>query len=144
MHSVRGADICGAAAVQVDNHHVEGEKKTHLVVNLSSKAIGRVALIVNLQKDLQLPELLAPTGKAADIELPLPQITPAGVERATGRLVVYAPESLRVNPGKTTGLRTISFQEAFKDMQSPRAGKARRRAAGAGVRLHAGAEHRST
>ena len=82
MQSVRGADICGAAAVRVDNHRLEGEKKTHLVVNLSSKAIGQVALVVNLQKDLHLPELLAPTGKSADIDLPLPQVTPA--RRGTG------------------------------------------------------------
>jgi hypothetical protein len=123
VQSVRGADICGAAAVRVDNHRLEGEKKTHLVVNLSSKAIGKVALVVSMQKELQLPELLAPTAKSAEIELPVPQITPTGVERATGRLVVYAPESLRVNPGKLTGLRTISFQEALESMQSPRAEK---------------------
>jgi len=37
-------------------------------------AIGRVALGVQLQKDLRLPELLAPTDKAAQIPLPLPMM----------------------------------------------------------------------
>jgi hypothetical protein len=123
VRNVRGVEIQGAAAVRVDNHHLEGDKKSHLVVNLSSKAIGRVALAVNMQKDLHLPELLAPTGKSADVDLPLPQVTAGTVERASGRLIVYSPESLRVNPGKTTGLRAVSFQEALAGIQSPRAAK---------------------
>ncbi len=105
-----------AAAVQVDSHHLEGEKKNRLVVNLARKALGRVALAVQLQKDLQEANLLTPTGKASDIPLPIPQVAAGTVERATGRLLIYAPESLRVNPGKTEGLRSISFQEALEGM----------------------------
>ena len=44
--------------------------------------------------------------------MPVPQVAAGAVEHATGRLVIYAPESLRVNPGKTEGLRSISFKEA--------------------------------
>ena len=84
------------------------------MVNLSRKAIGRVALGVQLQKDLRLPELLAPTGKAAKSPLPLPLVAPRTAERATGRLVISAPESLRINPEKTGGLRSISFDEAYR------------------------------
>ena len=120
VRQVRGAALAGATPVQVDTHHLEGEKKTRLVVNLSRKAIGRVGLAVQLQKDLHQPELLTPTGKAADIALAIPLAAPGTVERATGRLVIYAPESLRVNPGKTAGLRSISFKEAFEGMQSAR------------------------
>jgi hypothetical protein len=121
VRQVRGCEVPHAdpshraSAVQVDSHHIEGEKKNRLVVNLAHKALGRVALAVQLQKDLQEPNLLTPTGKAADIPLPVPQVAGA-VERAAGRLVIYAPESLRINPGKTAGLRSISFLEAAEGM----------------------------
>ena len=122
VRQVHGCELPGgnpaqqAAAVQVDSHRLEGEKKNRLVVNLAHKAIGRVALAVQLQKDLQEANLLTPTGKASDIPLPIPQVAAGSVERATGRLLIYAPESLRVNPGKTEGLRSISFQEALEGM----------------------------
>ena len=118
VRAVRGAAVGGAEAAQVDTHHLEGEKKTHLVVNLSRKALGRVALEVQLFRALREPDLLAPTGKAADIPLAIPRVTPASVERETGRLAVYAPESLRVNPGKMEGLRAIAFNEAIQNMRT--------------------------
>jgi hypothetical protein len=105
----------GTAAAEVDSHHLEGEKKNRLVVNLARKATGRVALAVQLQKDLQEPNLLAP-GKTAEIPLPVPQIVPSTVERATGRLRIHAPESLRLTPGKAEGLRSVSFKEALEGM----------------------------
>ena len=112
VRSVRGGAAPGATAVQVDSHHLEGEKKTHLVVSLSRKALGRVALEVQLEKALHEPDLLAPTGKTAAIPLAIPRVTAASVERETGRLVVYAPDSLMVNPTKSDGLRSVTFQEA--------------------------------
>ena len=69
---VHGVSIAGAAAVAVDNHYLEGAKKTRLVVDLSRKAIGRVVLAVQLQKDLHQPELLSPKGKTRRWGLPLP------------------------------------------------------------------------
>ncbi len=94
--------------------------KTRLVVNLSRKAIGKVALRVRLQKDLHRPELLTPTGKAAQFTLPVPRVPKAAAERSTGRMVVYAPESLRVNTEKTAGLRSISVREAFETVRPTR------------------------
>jgi hypothetical protein len=116
---VRGANVGGATPAQVDTHYLEGEKKSRLVVNLSRKAMGRVALGVQLQKDLRLPELLSPTGKAARIAVPLPLVAPRTAERATGRLVISSPESLQVNAEKTTGLRIISFPDAYMGIRSP-------------------------
>ena len=122
VRQVRGREIAvgdasqKASAADVDSHHLEGEKKTRLVINLARKAMGRVALAVQLQKDLQEPNLLTPTGKAADISLPLPVVAPGTVQRATGRLVIYAPESLRVTSGKAQGLRGVSFKEALDGM----------------------------
>jgi hypothetical protein len=120
---VAGADVAGAAAVQVDGHHLEGAKKERLVVDLARKALGRVALVIQLQKDLHEPALTAPSEKSADIPLAIPRVAAGTVETSSGRLVVYAPESLRVNPGKLDGLRNISFKEAGENIASYRSSK---------------------
>ena len=126
VRHVRGRAAAGAEAVQVDTHHVEDgeeEKPRRLTVNLSRKAIGRVGLTVRLEKDLDEPDLLSPTGKAAQLALTLPQVVAGSVERAKGRMVISAPESLRVNPSEMEGLRSVSFQEAFEGMEpAPRVG----------------------
>lgn len=120
VRDVRGEPVGKAKAVQVDSHFLEGDKKTRLVANLSRKAIGKVALLVRLQKELQRPELLTPTGKAARFALPIPRVPKAAAKRSTGRMVVYAPESLRVNTEKTAGLRSISVREAFETVRPKR------------------------
>jgi hypothetical protein len=112
VRSVRGATVQGVAAAQVDSHHVEGDKKTHIVVSLSRKAIGRVSLEVLLERALHEPDLLTPTGKTVALGLVIPRVAPGTVERETGSLIVYAPESLIVNPTKSDGLRSITFAEA--------------------------------
>ena len=121
LRSVQGISIGNAAAADVDAHHLEGEKKTRLVVNLSRKALGRVAIEVQLHRALHEPDLLAPTGKAAALALPIPRVVAGTVEREAGRLIIYAPESLTVNPSKSDGLRTITFAEAVRDMRSTQA-----------------------
>jgi len=120
VRQVRGVAAAGAAEVLVDNHHLEGKEKTRLVINLARKALGRVGLAVQLFKELKEPDLLTPTGKAAQVALPVPRVVAETVERATGRVVVYAPESLRVNPAKAEGLRSISFKEALDGVASIR------------------------
>ncbi len=69
------------------------------------------------------------------------------VNRATGRLVIYAPQSLRVNPADAQGLRNITVTEAMKGMVpagpeivNRRRSKAR---AGTGRFAFAFAEHRA-
>ena len=119
IREVRGIAVAGAQAAQVDTHHLEGEQKTRLVVNLSHKALGQVGLLVVLDKPLDDANLLGPTGKTSDIGLPIPRTAPETIERTDGRLVVYAPESLRVNPGKLSGLRSVSLAEALAGMQLP-------------------------
>jgi hypothetical protein len=121
VRSVRGVTANTATPVEVDSHNLEGAKKTHLVVSLSRKAFGHVALEVVLEKDLREPDLLTPTGKAAAIPLVIPRVTPSSVERETGRLVIYAPDSLVVNPTKTDGLRNITLVEALNVVAAQRA-----------------------
>jgi hypothetical protein len=113
VRDVRGDTIGGAEAAQVDTHRFEGADKTRLVVDLSRKALGRVALFVQLRKELNDPNLLGPTGKTSEIALPIPRVAPESIERTMGRLVMYAPESLRVNPTKQAGLRSVSLAEAL-------------------------------
>jgi len=128
VRHVRGEPIEGAAAVQVENHTLapagpeeKADGLKRLTVNLSRKAIGKVALDVRLQKELHLPELLSPTGKSAQFTLPIPQVPEeAEADRSQGRTIVYAPESLRLIPEKTEGLRSISFREAFETVRPAR------------------------
>jgi len=120
VRQVRGHAAAEAKAVVVDSHHLQGENKTRLVVNLSRKAIGKVGLFVELLQRLEDPNLLTPTGSASDIALPLARVAPEGVEQSTGRLIVYAPESLRVNPSKQDGVQSISFAEALEGSASTR------------------------
>ena len=119
MTPVAGAPMAAYAAAEVESHHLEGDKKNHLVVNLSRKALGRVALKLQLQRDLHDPNLIAPTGKSCEIDLPVPQPTKNTVEHSAGRLIVSAPESLRVNPAKAEGVRPVSFQEAMEGIAMP-------------------------
>ena len=120
VRRIRGHTVADSQAAQIDSHHLEGDDNTRLVINLARKAAGRVGLIVQLEKDLDQPDLLSPTGQSAGISLPITRIAPQSVERAVGRLVIYAPESLRVNPVTTDGLRSITFADALKGMQSAR------------------------
>ena len=123
VRQVRGHGCSGAEAAVVDAWHAEGDDKTRLVVNLGRKAMGRVGLFVELVRRLDDANLLSPTGEMSEVAVPLPRVAAAGVERRSGRLVVYAPESLRVNPTQQDGLRAISFEEAFNGMESTRGGR---------------------
>lgn len=117
---VVGRPAADAVAAVVDSFHKEGENDTRLVVNLTNKAIGKVGLLVRMQQRLNDPNLLTPTGSASTIQLALPQAKQAYIQRAEGRVVVHVPESLRVNPTATTGLRAIAFSEAYQGQVSNR------------------------
>src|SRR5688500_515298 len=85
--------------------------------------MGKIGLFVELSRRLNDANLLSPTGETSDVAVPLARVAAAGVERRSGRLVVYAPESLKLNPTKQDGLRAISFDEAFSGMESTRGGR---------------------
>ncbi|HEX5103549.1 MAG TPA: hypothetical protein VFV87_07040, partial [Pirellulaceae bacterium] len=137
IRTVQGRDAAGAAAVAVDSYHldeveyvpdptmpeVKAKKRTKLLVNLSRRALGRVALWASLQKRQEDANLLQPTGATSVINLPVPRVQPASVARTSGRLLVYAPESLRINPQEVKGLRPISPTEAVANVGSTRDGR---------------------
>ncbi len=110
----------GVKPVKIESyHHVPGpEDRTTLFVNLREKALGRVGFAFNLHKRLDEPDLLRPTGAAAEVSVGFPRIASRDVEQASGRLVVYAPESIRLSPATTEGLRSVSFSDARKGMDS--------------------------
>jgi hypothetical protein len=85
--------------------------------------MGKVALWVELQKRQEDANLLTPTGQASALTLPLPRVNPTTVSRTAGRMIVHAPESLRITPSDLAGLRTISASEALENMQSLRDGR---------------------
>ena len=120
---VVGHAIPGAQAAVVDSFHKEGENDSRLVVNLSNKAQSKVAVLLRMQQRLSDANLLSPTGSAATIPLVLPQAKQAFIQRAEGRLIVHAPESLRVNPVATNGLRPIAFSEVYGAIPSTRDGR---------------------
>lgn len=117
VRSVRGAAVAGAMPAVVESHHLEGDTAPRLLVNLGRKAQAKVGLAVDLYKRLDAPDLLAPTGRSAEIAIRVPRVTGAGIERASGRLIVYPAESLRVNPAAMEGLRTIPLTEALAGME---------------------------
>lgn len=123
VRSVRGQAAAGAEAVAVESFHTGGEKQRLLLVNLASKALGRVGLFVELQQRLDDPNLLSPTGTASEVAISLPKVATTGIERLTGKLVVFAPESLRASPAQAEGLQVISFAEAMTGMESMRGGR---------------------
>src|SRR5690606_21267194 len=52
------------------------------------------------------------------VALPIPRAATQEIERTSGRLVVFSPESLRVNPATHTGLRNVSVGEAMAGVQA--------------------------
>jgi len=124
VRQVRGRKAAGAEEAQVESHHLEGKDKTRLIVNLGRKAFGKVGLEVQLHKELHEPDLLSPTGTPAKIPLPLPAVAAETAERASGRLIVWAPESLQVNHDKTDAFRSVSIKEAMEGMEPARPQKA--------------------
>jgi hypothetical protein len=137
IRTVQGREIAGAAAVAVDSHRLEEVEitpdptmpmnkvkvKTKLVVSFARKAMGKVALWVELTKRQEDANLLAPTGQVSTLTLPMPRVNPTTVSRTAGRMILHAPESLRITPSDLVGLRTISVSEALAVVPSTRDGR---------------------
>jgi len=116
------ADDAAPAAAEAEgeaNGKAEPADTRRLVVNLSRKAFGRVALVVLLTKELDEPGLRSPEAEPAALAAAVPTVA-GPIQRAMGRLVVYAPESLRITPEKSDSLRTVTFREALEGMPPTR------------------------
>ncbi len=122
VRAVEGKVIGTCEAAAVDSYHRVAADANTWLVNLSKKAFGSVGLWVQLERPLNDPNLLSPTGTTSTLPVPLPRATVADVEFAQGSLVVNAPESLHINPAQDDGLRSISFAEAFQTIPATPAG----------------------
>lgn len=120
VRSIEGRAWGDVPAVAVDSYHRLSAEGNTWLVNLSKRAIGEVGLAVQLERPLDDPNLLTPTGTESTIPIPLPRATASEVEFAQGTVVVGVPESLRVTPTRTDGLRTISFAEVYQKIPSAR------------------------
>lgn len=118
VRQVRGQDYPGATAASIDAHHVDGANKNHLVINLSKKALGKTCVVVELERKLDDVNLLSPTGESSTVAFNVPQTSQPFLVRSSGKLLVHSPESLRVNPTDSPGLRVISLSEALVGLQS--------------------------
>lgn len=125
LRRVRGHKAAGAKAAVVDSYVLEETEngRARLTINLASKALGSVGLLVEMEAPLDDANLLSPTGQSSQIDVSPIHVAEDSVQRTTGRLVVYAPESLRVAIEQLDNLRSISFEEAFQDLASMRAGR---------------------
>ena len=116
IRTVRGQKIGDAQPLQIDGHHQNEEEPTRYDVNLARKAIGKVGLFVDIEKNVTDPNLTTPTGESSDYPLEIPRVDPDRVNRVNGNVVVNAPISLRVTPADLDGIRSVSFTEAYKDV----------------------------
>ncbi len=121
IRQVRGHESPGAAAAQVEGHKITGESKNRLVVNFARKTTGRVGLWFQLHRRLDESNLLMPTGSVVPLTWSVPRAVNPFLSRSTGTLVLYAPDSLRVNPLRSDGMRAISTAEAVAKTPSTRA-----------------------
>jgi hypothetical protein len=122
VRRVRGRECAGSAAVTVESHVVETSANggSQLKVNLTNKAAGPVALFVELERRLDDANLLTPTGVSSQLQLVPPRVPEDLVQRSSGHLVVYAPESLRIGVERLDGLRNVAFTEAFQSIPTMR------------------------
>ena len=88
-----------------------------VLVQLAKKALGRLGLLLRLRRMLDDANLSAPTGQVSTIEWPIPRLLNS-VSPFRGRLVVYTPENLRVNPRQTGNLRPVAVDWA-EDRMTP-------------------------
>ncbi|GIW96320.1 MAG: hypothetical protein KatS3mg110_4361 [Pirellulaceae bacterium] len=105
---VRGEAAPEVEAVVVDSFQPHPEQPDTWIINLARKATGRVGVRVEWSKVLDEPNLQAPTGQPARIELVVPRVEPPGLQRLDGFLVIAAPESLRLLPASVTGMQSVA------------------------------------
>lgn len=113
IRGIRPISRDGLTNVAVDTFYRDPDDESHVLVTLGKKAIGRIGLLISLERVLSDANLLSPSDVASKIEFPVPKTKIDSVEFTKGNLVVYAPESLQVNSAETRGLRNDSFENAL-------------------------------
>lgn len=110
VRSVQGDSLRkGVSPASVESHHETGDGR--LEINLNRQANGLTGVRIRLRRTLSEPALLTPTGESAALEIPLPRFESPFLASEKGYLVLFSPESLRLNARTTEGLRAVSQQD---------------------------------
>jgi len=102
------------SAAQVNEYRKSDIDESLWSVDFSRKALGKIGLLVEIEKELSDPNLLTPTGETSVIDLPFPQVSDAYIEYSSGSTIVYGPVSLRINPETVTGLQQATAAKAVE------------------------------
>ena len=146
LRHVRGCDLPGdaatrAVAAQVDSYHLEGEEQGPPGGQPFPQGHGPRRPGRRVAEGLAGAEPADADGQDGRHSPDGPAGRPRHRRAGRGRLVIFAPESLRVNPAKAEGLRSISFKEAAEGIVRRAAAAAGPGPPRAGLRLHPGADH---
>ena len=100
--------------VPVDSFYRDAKNPEIVTVTLARKALGKFAVVVNLDQPNDQLTLDSPTENDTSLSFRLPKVDLANVNYSLGNFVVYAPESLRVNAESTDSLRKTGFDQIYK------------------------------
>lgn len=113
LRDVRGIAFNDVAAAVVDSHQIVEGTPRKLVVNLASKAFGKVGLSVELEKKSNLSQAgVGPENKSTETFL-IPHLVSDTVERQTGKVVLFCVDSLKSSEGKLEQLQQIGANEIY-------------------------------
>ncbi len=113
VRTVRGdSPRKGVSAAAVDSHHTTGDGR--LEVNLNRQAKGPTGVRIRLRRSLSVSAFMRPTGESVVLDIPLPRLESPFLAAETGHLVLFSPESLRLNARTTEGLRAVPHSDVSK------------------------------
>jgi len=102
---VAGRSGTNLEAASIDTYRFTNEAKDRLVVDLQRRAVGNIGTLIQLRKKLIDPNLIAPTGIASSLSIPIPRASGEYIQWTEGLITINAPESLRINPTERVGVR---------------------------------------
>ena len=108
VHGVQAADY---QPVIIENHHLVENAPGVYRVNFSRKAFGLVGLHLGLERRHNDENLVTPTGVRTEYTFELARVVPASVDHVRGRLLILAPEGLRLTPKDTAGGQSVAVNE---------------------------------
>lgn len=104
----------GVNAIPVTEFRQDEKEPTLWHVDFARKAAGKIGLRIEIEKELADQNLLTPTGNSSQLELPFTVAADSQLEFSEGSLVVYGPESLRINPEREQGLQQVTVAKAME------------------------------
>ncbi len=119
VREVRGVQAGNYQPLVVENHHMVENAPGVYRVNFSRKAFGLVGLRLGLEKRHNDENLVTPTGVATEYTLELARVVPSSVEYVRGRVLILAPEGLRLTPKDTSGGQSVAVNEIQAEHIAP-------------------------